>query len=251
MTRTLVASDWHLGTFSPPAHAALAEAFLDRAREAGDAVILNGDVFEGIFEPADRAEAAQPAVAARIAALGRDGRLRRTEGNHDPGSGEADVVIDHATLGRLLVMHGHQVDPVHDSAMGRFGDGISRRYGRLGLVRGLARAVEVSVAALAARRVDALHRERCAALADRRGCALAIVGHTHRRHLAAGDRVVNTGCLTDTRLEYLVIDDGGLRLETLTGDGAAGANPTGDAAAGTDLTGDAAAGTAPATDPAR
>ncbi|MFI5228863.1 MAG: hypothetical protein ACHQWU_07325, partial [Gemmatimonadales bacterium] len=60
--RTLIASDWHLGHFSPPSATVLAATFLMRARASGDHVILNGDIFEGLFESTASAAAAQPYV---------------------------------------------------------------------------------------------------------------------------------------------------------------------------------------------
>lgn len=206
--RTLVASDWHLGHFSDTAATELAVTFLERARAAGDDVILNGDIFEGLFETAAEAEAAQPHVSTLMADLMRLGRLRRTEGNHDPGSGAAALVIEHATLGRVLVTHGHTADPMHHSPALRVGDEISRRFGRLALVRGAARFAE-SITGLAGARVEALFRERCLALVGAAECALGIFGHVHRQRLVPGDTYANAGCLRGGRLEYLVLDGDG------------------------------------------
>jgi UDP-2,3-diacylglucosamine pyrophosphatase LpxH len=217
--RTLIASDWHLGHFSPAVGTRLGIEFLERARRDGDAVILNGDVFEGLFEPVASAEAAQPRVSALIADLSASGRLRRTEGNHDPGSGPPFFVLDQPGLGRVLVMHGHQVDPVHDSPMGNFGDGISRRFGRLSIVRGAAHAAAATVAALAASRVDRMIRARCREIVRQHGCDLGVFGHNHRRYLTPGDSYANAGCLQRRRLEYLVLDEGGARLTSLELDG--------------------------------
>jgi predicted phosphodiesterase len=213
--RTLIAGDWHLGTYSKPAHATLAWAFLERARREGDRVVLNGDIFEGVFEPAARAEAAHRDLSELMADMTRDGALRRTEGNHDPGAGPPELVLEHPTAGRVLVMHGHGVDPMHGSQAGRVGDHISRRFGHLAVVRGAAHAVEAVVAGAAASRVDRFFREKCRGIVRRHGCDLGVFGHNHRRYLVRGDCYANAGCLKNTRLEFLVLDDSGPRLDHL------------------------------------
>lgn len=212
MRRTLIAGDWHLGSYSLPAQAQLALAFLERAREAGDFVVLNGDVFEGLFEPVWRAEQAHPAVVALIAAMTCGGGLSRLEGNHDPGAGARSLVLVHGAVGRVLVAHGHLVDPMHDSSVGNFGDGISRRFGHLSLVRGAARVAEAVVAGTVAARVDRMYRRRCLAMVEREQCALGVFGHNHRRYLVRGDRYANAGCMRRSRLEYLALDDAGPTL---------------------------------------
>lgn len=214
--RTLIAGDWHLGTYSRPAQATLARAFLERARREGDRVVLNGDIFEGVFEPATRAEAAHRNLSQLMAGLARAGALLRTEGNHDPGAGPSELVLEHHAAGRILVTHGHRVDPMHGSPAGRLGDRISRRFGHLSVVRGAAHAVEAVVAGTAAGRVDEFYRRQCRAIVRRHGCDLGVFGHNHRRYLVRGDCYVNAGCLTNTQLEYLVLDDSGPRLDQLT-----------------------------------
>jgi UDP-2,3-diacylglucosamine pyrophosphatase LpxH len=209
-----IASDWHLGPRSPAIHARLAGAFLARAREEGVRVILNGDVFDDLFEgPA--AEAAHPGVAAEIAALGREGRLERTRGNHDPGAGVPRVVLEVPGLGKVLVAHGNAIDPLNSSALGRLGDGISRRFGRLALVRGAARLAEAAARAVGERQMIDLFRRRCLAALEREGFALGVFGHVHARHLAPGDRYANAGALSGDVLEYLELGPEGPRLGAL------------------------------------
>ncbi|MGH7621347.1 MAG: metallophosphoesterase [Gemmatimonadaceae bacterium] len=212
--RTRIASDWHLGQFSGPIATQLALDFLEHAATSGDDVILNGDVFEGLFETAASAEAAQPRVTALIDDLARAGRLRRTEGNHDPGSGEPSVIVEHPALGRVLVTHGHTADPMHRSLALRVGDGISRRCGRFAPVRGAAWLAE-SIAGVAGGRVEAVFRERCLALVDAASCDLGVFGHVHRERCTPGDRYLNAGCLRRGRLAYLVLDDAGVYPEHL------------------------------------
>jgi UDP-2,3-diacylglucosamine pyrophosphatase LpxH len=210
-----IASDWHLAPESPPLHARLARAFLARARADGALVILNGDVFDDLFAGAGMAEAAHPLVAAEVEALQREGRLRRTRGNHDPRGGEERVVLDWPGVGRVLVAHGHTADPVNSSFLGRIGDGISRRFGRLALVRGAARAVEAAARRLAEEQMAAAFRARCVALVEREGFGLGVFGHVHVPHLAPGDLYANAGSLAGDVLQFLELLPDGPRLGAL------------------------------------
>ncbi len=221
MTVVRVASDWHLGPESPPEHGRLARAFLDAARADGARVILNGDVFDELFAGEGRAEAAHPAVSAAIAALRREGRLERTAGNHDPGAGAARVVLSAPGLGRVLVAHGHALDPINASPAGRLGDGISRRFGRWAIVRGAARLAEAAARALAERRMIEVFERRCRAAVLREGFDLGVFGHVHAAHLAPGDRYANAGALSRRGLEYLELGPGGPRLAILPAAGQA------------------------------
>jgi UDP-2,3-diacylglucosamine pyrophosphatase LpxH len=208
----LVASDWHLSPESPPLHGRLARAFLARARARGATVVLNGDILEDLFSGPERAAAAHPLVVAEIAALAREGRLRRTRGNHDPAAGEERVVLEVPGVGRVLVAHGDEADPLSRSALGRLGDAISRRAGRLSPVRAAARLAERLARGLAEERMVALFRERCLPLVAREGCALGVFGHVHRAHAARGDPYANAGALAEGSLSYVALDGGGLRL---------------------------------------
>jgi len=211
-----IASDWHLAPGSPAADVRLTRAFLARARRDGAEVILNGDAFEELFERPGRSERAHPEVVAELGALRTQGRLRRTCGNHDPEGGEERILVEWAGLGRVLVTHGHAADPLHRSALGRLGDGISRRFGRLAVVRGAAAGAEAVARAVAGGRMEALFRARCLALVARAGCDLGVFGHVHAAHLRPGDRYANSGWLAAGRLEYLELGPDGPRLCTLT-----------------------------------
>lgn len=212
--RTLIASDWHLGHYNSAGAARLAWTFLARARDAGDEVILNGDIFEGLFEPAMSAEAAHPRIAALIRGMAQSGQLRRLEGNHDPGCGPAEIVLDHGALGRVIVTHGHVVDPVRASAFGRMGDGISRRFGWFAPVR-LAAGLAERSASLLGRRVERAFSARGRALVDRFDANLGIFGHLHRQYVMPGDRYANAGHLTDRRLEFLILGEEGIEAACL------------------------------------
>ena len=209
-----IASDWHLGPRSPASHGPLARAFLARARADGVRVVLNGDVFDDLFDGA-AAEAAHPEVVAEVEALAAAGRLDRTRGNHDPEAGVAQLVLEVPGTGRVLVAHGHLLDPLNSSAIGRLGDGISRRFGRLAIVRGAARLAEATARAVAEDRMLALFRRRCLAAVAREGAELGVFGHVHAPHLVAGDRYANAGALRGDALEYLELGPAGPRLAAL------------------------------------
>jgi UDP-2,3-diacylglucosamine pyrophosphatase LpxH len=212
--RTLVASDWHLSRYSSAEMSTLALAFLERARDSGDDVILNGDIFEGLFEPVALSQAAHPHVVSLMEAMTRTGQLRRTEGNHDPGAGSSAIVLGHEGLGPILVMHGHVADPLRMSRVGRLGDFISRRLGWIPAVRLAARLAEQS-ASLTAHRVERVFSRRCRDLVARRPTRMGIFGHIHRQYLVAGDRYANAGHLTDQRLEFIAISRDGVDAERL------------------------------------
>jgi UDP-2,3-diacylglucosamine pyrophosphatase LpxH len=215
VTVVRIASDWHLAPRSPPLHARLAAEFLRRARADGAEVILNGDVFDDLFAGPGRSERAHAEVVAELEALRAQGRLRRTRGNHDPEAGEEQLVLAWPGTGRVLVAHGHAADPIGRSPVGRLGDAISRRFGRLALVRGAAALAEAAARAAAGRRMVELFRRRCLALVAREGCDLGVFGHVHAPHLAAGDRYANAGSLTSRALEYLELGPAGPRLCSL------------------------------------
>jgi UDP-2,3-diacylglucosamine pyrophosphatase LpxH len=215
MTPLWIASDWHLGPESPPAQGRLALEFLARAQAAGVDVILNGDVFDDLFAGRDGARADHPGVVAAIAELERAGRLRCTRGNHDPDAGPERLIVERAGLGRVLVAHGNALDPINASPIGRIGDAISRHFGRTALVRGAARLAEALARGLAEERMISVFRARCLRAVEGGGFALGVFGHVHRASAVAGDRYVNAGSLTGDGLEYAVLDDAGVRIESL------------------------------------
>jgi UDP-2,3-diacylglucosamine pyrophosphatase LpxH len=215
VTDLWIASDWHLGPLSPPVHGRLALLFLSRARERGAEVILNGDVFDDLFAGPGRAQAAHPRVAEAIGALEAEGRLRRTRGNHDPEAGPERLVVERPGVGRILVAHGHSLDPINASPIGRLGDAISRHLGRWAIVRGAAWLAEAAARGVAEERMIAVFRARCLRAVEAGGFDLGIFGHVHRAHRVAGDRYVNAGGLHDDGLEHAVVDATGARIERL------------------------------------
>lgn len=210
--RYLIAGDWHLSPQSPALDGRLALAFLARAHAEGATVVLNGDVFDDLFAGEAHAGAAHSGVVAAIAALTADGRLLRARGNHDPSAGDERIVLDVLGLGRVLVAHGDAADPLHASRLGRLGEAVSHRFGRLALVRRTARLAEASARALAGELMCAVFRRRCLAAIEREGFALGVFGHVHVPHLAQGDRYVNCGGLFRGALSYVALDRSGPRL---------------------------------------
>lgn len=210
----LVASDWHLSPASPPAHPALALRFLALARAEGARVVLNGDVFDELFWGRERAEAAHPAVLREIERLSGEGLLVRTRGNHDPASGEERVVLEAPGIGRVLVEHGHRIDPVASSAAGRAGDAISRRLGRTRAVRLAARLAEEAARAAAGSLLASAFRRRALAAVRRGGFDLGVFGHVHVAHAVPGDPYANAGALGGA-LPFLELGPAGVRARTL------------------------------------
>jgi len=209
-----IASDWHLGPDSPPAHGRRALVFLERARAADVDVILNGDLFDDLFAGPGRAKAAFPDVARAVAGLAALGRLRQTAGNHDPGAGPERIELDLPGLGRVLVSHGHALDPINASPIGKVGDAISRHFGRTALVRGAAKLAETVARKLAEEQMVAVFRSRCLRALAEGGFDLGVFGHVHRAHLVVGDRYVNAGGLGADRLEFAVLGRD-VRLESV------------------------------------
>ncbi len=210
-----VASDWHLGTRSPRVHRELVQAFLRQLQDSGDRLVLNGDIWEGLFEREPRARQAHPAVVAALDELQRQGRLEQTQGNHDPDTGVPGTEVSWPGLGRILISHGHGVDPLHGSGIGRLGDTISRHFGSLLVVRGAARVANLAAEAIAGEKMVSIFRQRCLESVSKGGYSLGIFGHVHRQYYRDGDPYVNSGWLSDERLEYLVLDSNGIHLRAL------------------------------------
>lgn len=211
-----IASDWHLAPGSPLEDVHLATEFLRRAHADGATVVLNGDVFDDVYAGTGSGARAHPGVAAALERLGAEGRLRRTRGNHDPGAGEHQIVLDWPGLGRVVVAHGDGVDPLHQSWLGRLGQAISVRLGTLRIVRLAMALAEATARTLAGPRMLRGYRTRCLELVAREGCTLGVFGHVHEQHLVPGDPYVNAGWLHGGRLEFLELSRGGARLCVLT-----------------------------------
>lgn len=223
---TYVASDWHLGTQSPPEHRLLACAFLRKVTDEGASVVLNGDIFEGLFEPMDAAEAAQPEVLAAMSALQQQGRLRRIVGNHDPAKGEAKVLLSEVPqVGRVLIAHGHAADPWQRNPLCQVGDAISRQFGRAKTVRGAAAFMETLAFAAAGPQILARFKRRCSAWVQREHCDMGVFGHVHNQHLVTHDPYANAGWLRPDALEYLCFAASGPSLGVLSLAEARGSQP--------------------------
>lgn len=207
--RTYVASDWHLGSLSPPQHSKLAATFLQRIADENAFVVLNGDIFEGLFEPIDDALACQRDVFSQVQQLQQAGQLRLVVGNHDPTLGEAKVIVGVAGIGRVLIAHGHAADPWQRTPLCQLGDAVSRRFGKWVAVRGAAHLVESITFATVGRQVRAAFQARCSAWVRQEHCQLGVFGHVHEQYLEAGNPYANAGWMDATRLQYLMFDANG------------------------------------------
>jgi UDP-2,3-diacylglucosamine hydrolase len=206
--RALVVSDAHLGGV-PAAVDAAFHAFLDEVPQAGDHLVVNGDLFEFWFEYRSVIPRRAFPTLARLAAVRRRGvKLTVTGGNHDRwGCGfwqnelgaafhPGQVVLDLAGW-RSLVAHG---DGLTESHMGaRMLQAITRHPLTAGLFRwvhpdlgqGL---VERFSGILGSRTRDPRVIARTAAaqadwarslLVTRTDLDLVVLGHTHRATVVA------------------------------------------------------------------
>jgi UDP-2,3-diacylglucosamine hydrolase len=235
--RVLVVSDAHLGGV-PAAVDAAFHAFLDEVPQAGDHLLLNGDLFEFWFEYRSVIPRRAFPTLARLAAVRRRGaRLTVLGGNHDRwgcGFWEAElgaafhpreVVLDLAGW-RALVAHGDGLAEPHAGAR------VLHAITRHPLTASLFRWVHPDLGHGLVRRASRVlgHRTRnpeviarsAAAQADwargllgsREDLDLLVLGHTHRPALVAvADRrwYLNPGAWMDG-FRYAVITDRGPEL---------------------------------------
>jgi UDP-2,3-diacylglucosamine hydrolase len=237
--RVLVLSDAHLGGV-PESVAVALHRFLDTVPQAGDHLVINGDLFEFWFEYGRVIpRGAFPTLVRLAAARERGVRLTLTGGNHDrwgrgfwqrelgaafhPEGAELDLAGR-----RALVAHGDGIADLHLGA--RFFHAVTRfpltaalfrwvhpdlAYGLVERSSGLLgsstrdpRVIERAAAAQAA-----WARERMAARAD---LDLVVLGHTHRPLLAEigpGRWYLNPGAWMDGCC-YAVIGAAGPELRT-------------------------------------
>jgi len=199
-TPVWIISDVHLG--APQCRLGALHAFLD-ALPAAAGLILNGDTFEGAFDPA----AAPPGHREMLLRLEAESRARPVvwiRGNNDPRpetlvKGAFDF-RDGITFGtRLHVEHGNRYDHLRPPLKPLM-YGFKAMYDRFGGGRRL------HVTALAARipfafRVLTWQMSRAAAAAGRaRGVAAVACGHSHdpSDRVVRGVRYLNTGCWAGT-----------------------------------------------------
>jgi UDP-2,3-diacylglucosamine hydrolase len=236
----VVVADAHLGYAPPPVEAALLE-FLDAVPSLGDALLVNGDLFEFWFAYATALPRHAFRVAAALAALHRRVPILMVGGNHDRWGlefWEHDLGI-RWHRDRLEFSVGSRL------ALALHGDGITSTRGRTRLLHRLVATRAASavyralhpelgfplVHRLSARlgehglsgpSVDtAAARQRAWAerrLAEEPSLGLVVMGHTHRAaavEVAPGRHYLNPGAWFDG-LRYAVVTPRTVELRQFT-----------------------------------
>jgi len=251
--RLVVVSDAHLGAGPPATEEAFLE-FLDAVPSLGDALLVNGDLFDFWFAWRRVIPRAGFHVAAALAHLRRRLPITMTGGNHDRWGDDfwrTDIGIDFQPIEARFRFGGREVLAIH-------GDGLTERHWSARLLHRVTRhpATERIFAALhpslGFRLVDAMnHRlgntvtdpaalasasQRQQAWAEARLAAeptlgLVVMGHTHRPALSEpspGRWYVNPGAWFDGG-RYAICSEGGVELRQFMGAGSgergAGATP--------------------------
>ncbi|MGH7583609.1 MAG: UDP-2,3-diacylglucosamine diphosphatase [Gemmatimonadales bacterium] len=234
----LVVADAHLNASAPADEEAFL-AFLDRAPQLGDSLLLAGDIFDFWFTYKRLVPRACMRVTARIIELARRFPILMIGGNHDRWgdtfwSASAGITFDprrvRCTVGDRLVvgLHGDGLHEEHWSAAA-----LNRILGTPIVIRGfelLPPAAGFGIARLLGHYPDKTRAraERIAAAATRQAqfagdllradadIGALVMGHTHRSALTEvepGRWYVNPGAwLAEHR--YAVITDSDIRLET-------------------------------------
>ena len=233
----MVLSDAHLGATPPEVEAGLL-AFLETVPTLGDALLVNGDLFDFWFEYKRVIPRGGFHVTAALAALRKRVPIVMTGGNHDRWGGEFwrdDLQIEfnpgrtEFQIGprRVLAVHGDGINEQHWSS------GLLHTLTSNRLVVGAFRALHPTIGYWLADRMsngladstrDPAVLDRAAArqrewaervLLDDPTLGLIIMGHTHRPALtepAPGQYYLNPGAWLDG-FRYAVVDDRGARLE--------------------------------------
>ena len=212
---TYIVSDLHLGSEYFGRENFL--RFLDGLPD-GAGLVLNGDTID---EPGDPLPAEHERVLERLVDESRRRRVVWVYGNHDetfalPDPGGVEFVRRFEVDGRLLVVHGDQLD----SVMPRHGlfKAWFKRLHRLRLRLGFQ---DVHVASYAKRwgllyRVLSNHvARRALAAAERGGFEAVTCGHTHApmEIERQGRRYLNTGAWTEEPHYYVVVAGGRIDLK--------------------------------------
>ena len=235
----IVVADAHLGQV-PPAVAAAFHRFLDAVPDLGDALLINGDLFDFWFEyraVIPRRHFRTVAQLERVRA--RDVAITFVGGNHDrwggdfltndlgiafyPGEAEVDVAGR-----RAFVAHGDGLTEQHWSA--RLMHRVTRHAATIRLFRALHPDLGFWIAHQLSRRLADNTRDKAVLdraeraqaryaeelLARRPDLELAILAHTHRPALARlpnGRAYVNPGAFLDGG-RYAVVTRDGVELKT-------------------------------------
>ena len=222
-SRVLVVADAHLGQV-PPAVATSFHRFLDAVPDLGDALVINGDLFDFWFEYRSVIPRRHFATVAKLQAVRARGiPITFVGGNHDRWGG--DFLI--RDLGIAFHPEAAEVDLAGRRALVTHGDGLTEQHWsatvlhrvlRHGVTVRLFRALHPDVgfwiAHLLSRRLADNTRDRAVLdraeraqaqyaeqlLQRRPDLALVILAHTHRpalAQLANGRAYVNPGAFLD------------------------------------------------------
>ena len=240
-SRVLVVADAHLGQ-APAAVGTLFHRFIDQVPDLGDALVINGDLFDFWFEYGAVIPRRHFGTVAKLHALrGRGIPITLVGGNHDRWggdflihdlgiafyAGEAEVELAGR---RAFVAHGDGLTEQHWSA--RLMHRVTRHPATIRAFRMLHPDLGFWVAHMLSRRLADNTRDRAvldraeraqaeyaAQLLGRRpDLDLAILAHTHRPallQLANGRAYVNPGAFLDGG-RYAVVTTSGVELKTFT-----------------------------------
>jgi len=237
----VVLSDAHLGAAPPEVEAGLL-AFLETVPTLGDALLVNGDLFDFWFEYKRVIPRGGFHIAAALAALRKRVPIVMTGGNHDRWGGDfwrQDLQIEFHTgrtefqIGprRVLAVHGDGITEQHWSA--RLLHSMTANPLVVGAYRALHPTIGFWLAdkmshGLADTTRDAAILARAAirqrewaerTLLDDPTLGMIIMGHTHRPALtepAPGRQYLNPGAWLDG-FRYAVMDEHSARLERYEG----------------------------------
>jgi UDP-2,3-diacylglucosamine hydrolase len=235
--RVLVVADAHLGQV-PPAVAAAFHTFLEAAPELGDALLINGDLFDFWFEYGTVIPRRHFAIVAKLQALRARGMpITFVGGNHDRWGGDFLIkdlgVAFHAGDAELVlagrrafVAHGDGLTEQHWSA--KLMHRVTRHPITIGVFRALHPSVGFWIAdklsgTLADNTRDRAVLDRAAraqsqyaqAMLERRpDLELVVLAHTHRpacERLPDGRAYLNPGAFLDG-YRYAVVTRDGIEL---------------------------------------
>lgn len=237
--RVVVAADAHLGQV-PPAVAAAFHRFLDAVPDLGDALVINGDLFDFWFEYRAVIPRRHFATVAKLAAVRSRGiPIIFVGGNHDrwggdflihdlgiefhPGEAEMELAGRHS-----FVAHGDGLTEQHWSA--KVMHRVTRHPATIRLFRALHPDLGFWIAHQLSRKLADNTRDKAVLdraeraqaryaeqlLARRPDLALVILAHTHRPAVAQlpdGRAYLNPGAFLDGG-RYAVVTKSGVELKT-------------------------------------
>lgn len=231
--RIAVLSDLHLG--ARPGSAAFGhdpaafDAWLATLEAAHDHIVLAGDIYQTdqLLWPSKAARLdeylAARAASWRVAQRFAGPRYLYLHGNHDEIAGTTGVPdrvqLRHGDLG-VLVMHGHQFDPVANrapwaAAVGTYATAVLRRTGLVAIACALeGRDVAIKHARFGGR--DGPYARGAERLARETDARVVVMGHTHAAEVfAIGETVyANSGTCSGGRRQYVSIDLAARWVET-------------------------------------